>query len=192
MDAKDQIIHNLNTEIELLKVENQYLKEQLMRMNQGKPIEFLDHLPTPTPNSKHKTLPPLKASGKEKEKGEQNAEIPINKIITEYQFEIHRLINENNELKAAQEVVERNYCTLVTDNTNIQNKLKNLEQVFLNDDDHKNNGKNISEEYMTANIVNENSQLKIKINNLEEKKKHMQEMIEKQANQKFFILFIQN
>ena len=31
MDAKDQVIFNLNREIELLRMENQYLKDQLQR-----------------------------------------------------------------------------------------------------------------------------------------------------------------
>jgi len=180
MDAKDQIVHNLNKEIELLKIENQYLKEQLLRINQGKPIEVLDYLPTP--NGKHKALPPLNGISKEKEK-EESVEIPINKIITEYQFEIHRLMNENQELRTTQELVEKNYCGLISDNSNIQNKLQNLEQVFLNDATNKNNGKN--EEYMTANLMNENSQLKGRVKTLEEKKTHMEEMLENRSNEKY-------
>ena len=38
MDAKEQIIFGLKREIQLLKMENDYLKEQVTRLNGGKPI----------------------------------------------------------------------------------------------------------------------------------------------------------
>jgi len=38
MDAKEQVIYNLKREIYLLKLENEYLKEQVYRLNGGKPI----------------------------------------------------------------------------------------------------------------------------------------------------------
>ena len=188
MDAKDQIIHNLNKEIELLKVENQYLKEQLQRVTQGQPIEMPDFLP-----NKPKTLPPLGREDSDRQ-GEKQQEVPINKIITEYQFEIQRLMNENQELRSAQEMVERNYGSLISDNTTIQAKLANLEQVFLSDAaGGKNNGKN--EEYMTKNLIDENAQLKGHVRNLEEKKKHMEEILESRGNEKyetriFFFFFL--
>ena len=181
MDAKDQIVYNLNKEIELLKIENQYLKEQLLRVNQGKPIEFLDHLPTP--NAKPKSLPPLNS---QQLREEPPLEIPINKIITEYQFEIHRLMNENQELRTAQELVERNYCSIIADNTNIQSKLQNLEQVFLGDGNGGGKKKG-GEEYMTANLMNENSQLKLRVKTLEDKKHDMEETLENRSNEKLFL-----
>lgn len=39
MDAKEQIIFNLKREIQLLKMENGYLKEQVTRLNGGQPIQ---------------------------------------------------------------------------------------------------------------------------------------------------------
>jgi hypothetical protein len=38
MDAKEQIIYNLKREIMLLKLENEYLKDTIYRLNGGKPI----------------------------------------------------------------------------------------------------------------------------------------------------------
>jgi hypothetical protein len=38
MDAKEQVIFNQKKEIQLLKMENNYLKEQVTRLNGGKPI----------------------------------------------------------------------------------------------------------------------------------------------------------
>lgn len=40
MDAKEQIIYNLKREVYLLKLENEYLKDQVYRLNGGKPIQF--------------------------------------------------------------------------------------------------------------------------------------------------------
>lgn len=40
MDAKEQIIYNLKREIYLLKLENEYLKEQVYRLNGGKLIKL--------------------------------------------------------------------------------------------------------------------------------------------------------
>ena len=40
MDEKEQIIFNLKREIALLKLENEYLKEQVYRLNGGKPIQL--------------------------------------------------------------------------------------------------------------------------------------------------------
>lgn len=186
MDAKDQIVHNLTTEIELLKIENQYLKEQLLRINQGKPIEILDHLPLP--NGKYKSLPPLNLTNVKEKEETQISEIPINKIVTEYQFEIHRLMNENQELRASQEAIERNYSSLIVDNSQIQNKLQNLEQVFLNDNENNGNKANGStKSYMTSNLLSENSQLKNQVRSLEEKKQDMEEILRNRSNEKFLL-----
>ena len=40
MDAKEQIIYNLKREIHLLKLENEYLKDTIYRLNGGKPIQM--------------------------------------------------------------------------------------------------------------------------------------------------------
>ncbi len=41
MDQKEQIIFNCKREIQLLKMENAYLKEQVTRLNGGQPIQPL-------------------------------------------------------------------------------------------------------------------------------------------------------
>jgi hypothetical protein len=40
MDEKEQIIFNLKREIYLLRLENEYLKEQVYNLNGGKPIQL--------------------------------------------------------------------------------------------------------------------------------------------------------
>ena len=44
MDAKEQIIYNLKREIHLLKMENEYLKDSIYKLNGGKPIQMPSHL----------------------------------------------------------------------------------------------------------------------------------------------------
>ena len=39
MDDKEKIIFNLKREIKLMKMENEYLKEQVTRLNGGQPIQ---------------------------------------------------------------------------------------------------------------------------------------------------------
>lgn len=39
MDGKEQVIFNLKREIQLLQMENQYLKSTVMQLNGGKPVD---------------------------------------------------------------------------------------------------------------------------------------------------------
>lgn len=43
-------------------------------------------------------------------------EIPINKIVQEYQVELYRLRQENDELRNGREVAEKNYHVVMNDN----------------------------------------------------------------------------
>jgi hypothetical protein len=42
MDPKEQIIINLKREIQLVRMENDYLREQVTRLNGGQPIQGLN------------------------------------------------------------------------------------------------------------------------------------------------------
>ena len=53
-------------------------------------------------------------------------EVPVNKIISEYQFELNRLKNESEELRSAREMAEKNYHIVMNDNNALQIKLENL------------------------------------------------------------------
>lgn len=83
MDPKEQIIFNLTRENELLKMENQYLREQLQRATQGLPIEIPDFLP----QQKTKQLPPLSSSKRtpgsarlQPRENDYSMELPVNKV----------------------------------------------------------------------------------------------------------------
>lgn len=59
MDAKEQIIFNLKREIQLLQLENEWLKSEVMKLNGGKPI-VMPMLENPRqPSQQSSKLPPL-------------------------------------------------------------------------------------------------------------------------------------
>jgi kinesin family protein 12 len=168
MDPKEQIIFNLNRENELLRMENAYLREQLSRVTNGLPIEIPDFLQQGTRGGKMKELPPLSSHGKnassskklipgEEGGGEYQLELPVNKIMSEYQYEVNRLKKENEELRFARDVAEKNYHILMNDNNALQIRLENLENVFIGNPIQKgemdNKQKNrIEDEFMITNV----------------------------------------
>ncbi len=62
---------------------------------------------------------------------QKTIEVPVNKIMQEYQFELDRIKQENIQLRNAREVAERNYHAVMNDNNALQIKLGNLENVFI-------------------------------------------------------------
>ncbi|EGR29298.1 kinesin heavy chain, putative [Ichthyophthirius multifiliis] len=161
MDQKDQIIYNLQKEIELLKMENQYLREQLSRVSNGLPIEI--------PSFKNKNiLPPLSQNNKNvtsRPMSNQGMEIPINKIIQEYQYELNRIKNENEELRNAREHAEK-------------------KKVFIGNPINKGDiaKEKMSQDYMASALMLENSELKKRIIELENKNIEFQNIIKKNLN----------
>jgi len=91
IDSKSQIVIDLTRENELLRLENQYLRDQLERVMNGLPIEMPNFLPL---QKNTKVLPPLLSenkkalSSKRLEQPEQmnsphdlQTELPINKVF---------------------------------------------------------------------------------------------------------------
>lgn len=82
--------------------------------------------------------------------------LPYNKVITEYEFQIKGMKLENEELKNAKEVAEKNYQILMNDNHALNIKLENLENVFIGNPIQKGDQKNqqalMSDEYMASNV----------------------------------------
>jgi len=96
VDSKSQIVMDLTRENELLKMENQYLREQLQRVTNGLPID----MPNFSPNKKNpKILPPLSSDKKNASSSQKMApqsesrnesrdyqiELPINKVCFSYE-----------------------------------------------------------------------------------------------------------
>lgn len=100
-------------------------------------------------------------------------DMPYNKILGEYEYELDRLKTENEEIRNAKELAEKNYQIVMNDNNALNLKLENLENVFIGGPIMKGNTgteqKLLSDEYMTANLLAENTELKNNITRLEEK-----------------------
>jgi len=89
-DPKSQIVLELTRENELLRMENQFLREQLQRASNGLPIEVPDYM---SPQKNTKALPPLSSdrrnASSSKRMGPNDVgevtdyemELPVNKVI---------------------------------------------------------------------------------------------------------------
>lgn len=55
MDAKEQIIYNLKREIQLLRLENEFLKDTVYELNGGAPIQMPKHIQSYQPNKTPKS-----------------------------------------------------------------------------------------------------------------------------------------
>ncbi|CAD8071215.1 unnamed protein product [Paramecium sonneborni] len=198
MGEKDQIIYNLTRERDLLKMENQYLREQLQRYTNGLPIEIPNFNDK---NGQKKQLPPLPSrpiSHNQILNSQQNGfdqyvnpnnskiDLPVNKILHEYQMEINKLKQENDELRNARDVSVKNYHIVMNENNALQLKLENLEQIFIGNPitkgDHDKS--KIQEEYMSSALLIENSDLKKKVASLEEKNMELAQIARKNLSGK--------
>lgn len=87
------------------------------------PIEIPDFLP-----QKPGQLPPLSSSKKNassskklilkegQSESDYQMELPVNRVIAEYQMEMNRYKKENDELRYARDIAEKNYHILMNDN----------------------------------------------------------------------------
>ncbi|KAM3136802.1 hypothetical protein pb186bvf_011061 [Paramecium bursaria] len=196
MGEKDQVIFNLTRERDLLKAENQYLKEQLQRVNNGLPIEMPEFNQNGGVKKKQQVLPPLPSrpiSHNQSLNSQQNGfdqhlkqEVPINKLLHEYQMEVNRIKQENDELRNARDVAQKNYHIVMNENNALQIKLENLEQVFIGNPITKGDQDKakLQEEYMSSALLIENSDLKKKIGQLEEKNMELAHIAKKNIHGK--------
>eukprot|EP01017_Pseudomicrothorax_dubius_P022962 TRINITY_DN24705_c0_g1_i2.p1 TRINITY_DN24705_c0_g1~~TRINITY_DN24705_c0_g1_i2.p1 ORF type:complete len:305 (+),score=59.14 TRINITY_DN24705_c0_g1_i2:64-978(+) len=175
MDLKDQAVYNLQKENELLRLENQYLKDQLTRAVRGLPLDVAIHSTPSVERNQQKQLPPLANSKKQpsdsRPLSNESVEVPLNKLVNEFQLELSRLKKENEEMRNARETAEKNQSLLENENYTLGLKLENLEQVFIGGGHQK------SEEYMASNLLVENTALKKRIKDLEESNLEMSHRI---------------
>ena len=52
-------------------------------------------------------------------------------IMQEYAYEVERLREENNQIRFAKDLRERDFENVMFENAQLQNKLENLENVFI-------------------------------------------------------------
>ena len=108
MDNKEQIIFNVKREIQLLKLENEYLKEQLQRVTGGLPPLMVDVARSRALSAKsgNGKLPPIPKSQPQSSKN----------IVKEYIFEIKRLKDENNQLINGKNVFKKQTKSILVEN----------------------------------------------------------------------------
>ena len=54
-----------------------------------------------------------------------------NQMFNEYEVELERLREENNQIRFAKDLRERDFENVMFENAQLQNKLENLENVFI-------------------------------------------------------------
>jgi len=203
VDPKAQIVLDLTRENELLKAENQYLREQLQRASKGLPIEMPDFSSPQKKSSKF--LPPLSGDKKKPSSSKKlgnsinsissevrtdsrdyQLELPVNKLMTEYNYQINQLKSENEELRQARDLAEKNYHILMNDNNALNIKLENLENVFIGNPVTKGDAQSKSrtkaeDDFMISNLMSENTELKKRIRDYEEKNLELKVIIKEKG-----------
>lgn len=105
-------------------------------------------------------------------------------MVREYEQELVRLREENNQIRFQKDLRERDFENVIFENAQLQNKLENLENVFIGSSINRGGpgsrqhnqsaqgGKpdGISQDYTTSNLMIENQDLKTRVFNLEKEK----------------------
>jgi kinesin family member 12 len=104
----------------------------------------------------------------------------LNALMQEYVTEIDRLRDENNQIRFAKDLRERDFENVMFENAQLQNKLENLENVFIGASHRKAGGQpmpnqeGMSQDYRMQNLVIENNDLKRRVFLLEQEKAQLQ------------------
>lgn len=113
-----------------------------------------------------------------------------NALFNEYEVELERLREENNQIRFAKDLRERDFENVMFENAQLQNKLENLENVFIGSAIPRNghrsgtpqmkNSKNdgLTQDYTTSNLMIENNDLKKRIFMLEQEKIEMSQQLQ--------------
>jgi hypothetical protein len=142
VDNDEHLILNLRREAELLRMENEYLKEQLARATGGYPPQKVDY---------SQTSP------------------PVDPQLQSLQQELNALREANSKLREGKESTERIYHTAMTDNQKLNLKLENLESAFVGSAMRVEDSKSgLNPEHTISTLLSENTNLKKLKNSLEE------------------------
>lgn len=150
VDNSEYLLLNLRREAQLLRLENEYLKEQLARATSGLPPLMVDI----ASNYSNPTQDPA---------------------LQEFTFEVNKLREENAKLRETKEKAEQTYHQSMIDNQSMHMKLENLEYAYVGSTTIKDeSAPKISQEYTISTLLNENANLKKRLSALqEERAQHM-------------------
>ncbi|CAG9323481.1 unnamed protein product [Blepharisma stoltei] len=152
VDNSEYLILNLRREAQLLRLENEYLKEQLARATNGQPPLMVDI----ANNYSNQNNP---------------AQDPV---LQEFTFEVNKLREENAKLRESKEKAEASYHQSMIDNQSMHIKLENLEYAFVGSTSLKDEAApKISQEYTISTLLNENANLKKRLSALQEEQAQM-------------------
>lgn len=167
IDGKEQVLFNVKREIQLLRMENKFLKDELYKVTGGLPLEIGSR--TGSSKSGSGKLPPLPKAPQISNAGVE--------ILEEYQNEINRLKEENAQLANSKEVLSKLSGSVLQENSGLSAKLVHLESVFT-DLSSAGSSDRVSEDYTTTSVtsiqlLNENSNLKRQIARIEQEKQNL-------------------
>jgi hypothetical protein len=159
VDSSEQLIMNMRREAQLLRLENEYLKDQLNRASGGMPPLMVDFA-----NS-------------------YNQEGQPNPAYQELQFELSKLKEENARVREQRDGTETFYHKSMLENQSLHMKLENLESAFVGSvpvrgSDGTIQAPKISREYTISTLLNENTNLKKRLKMLQEEQAQLQYQME--------------
>lgn len=105
-------------------------------------------------------------------------------LLREFETELERLREENNQIRFAKDVRERDFENVMFENAQLQNKLENLENVFIGSaiqrqqQAQRPSTEGLSQDYTTSNLLIENNDLKKRIFMLEQEKIELQQNLQ--------------
>ncbi len=103
-------------------------------------------------------------------------------MLGEFEYEIQRLREENSQLRYTKELRERDFENVMFENNTLYGKLENLENVFIGstiqrDGLSSSHSNKLTQDYTTSTLMLENTELKKKINRLEEEKLELKQAL---------------
>ena len=148
VDSQEHHILNLRREAHILRMENEYLKEQLARAAGGLPPLMVEYANSKTGSAK-------------------GVDIQQNNI------DISNLRQENSKLREEQESCTKHYHKLMLENQNLYNRLENLESNFVGASVKDEPRPKISQDHTINTLINENANLKKRLNVLMQENSEM-------------------
>jgi len=158
VDSTEHMILNLKREAHLLRLENEYLKEQLTRASGGKAPLMVDYT--------------------------AEAEPPTDPALQELQKEVEVLREQNAKVREIREQSETNYHKSMLENQSLNVKLENLECAFVGTGMREEASPKISQEHTISSLLNENTNLKKRLGTLKEEYYQMQSRLDGESNYK--------
>jgi hypothetical protein len=144
VDSTEHTILTLRRELHLLKMQNEFLRDQVRRVTGGMPPMMVDFA-----NAYN-----------------QESAVPQNPMVQELQFEFQRLTEEGVLLREKREEAERGYHQVMMDNSSLRTKLESLEVAFVGSPGLRGEGGQISTDYAISALLNENENLKRQLSSM--------------------------